>query len=81
VLVIGLMRYAFVAVGRLLPWLRASLPPTFPRKVVAATQGIVLAVVGTGFLPTPVAVLLVALALAALVWSFGRDIAWLWRRK
>jgi phosphatidylglycerophosphate synthase len=81
VLAIGLMRYAFVAVGRLLPWLRASLPPTFPRKVVAATQGIVLAVVGTGFLPTPVAVLLVALALAALVWSFGRDIAWLWRRK
>jgi hypothetical protein len=29
----------------------------------------------------PYAEVLVGLALAALVWSFGRDIAWLWRNR
>ncbi|HEX5405380.1 MAG TPA: CDP-alcohol phosphatidyltransferase family protein [Pseudonocardiaceae bacterium] len=81
VLGIGLMRYAFVAAGWVLPWLRVALPPTFPRKAVAAIQGIALAVVGIGFLPTPIGVLVVAIALALLVWSFGRDIFWLWQRR
>jgi phosphatidylglycerophosphate synthase len=81
VLAIGLMRYAFVAVGWLLPWLRAPLPPNFPRKVVAAIQGIALAGVGTGVLSTPIAMVAVGVALALLVWSFGRDILWLWQRK
>jgi phosphatidylglycerophosphate synthase len=47
VLAIGLMRYAFVAAG----WycrLRGSLPPRYWRKVVAATQGVVLATAAAG---------------------------------
>ena len=79
VLVIGAMRYLFVAAGRLLPWLRAPLPPNQPRKVVAATQGVVLTAVGSGIVPF--AAVFVGLALALLVWSFGRDIAWLWRTR
>ena len=42
VLAIGAARYAFLAAGWLLPWMRAPLPPRYWRKVVAATQGIVL---------------------------------------
>jgi phosphatidylglycerophosphate synthase len=78
VLAVGLMRYGFAAAGWLLPWLRAQLPPRYWRKVVAATQGVVLVVAASGLLPRPVAVILVALALALLVESFGRDVGWLW---
>ena len=79
VLAIGLMRYAFMAAGWVVPWMRAELPPRYWRKVVAATEGVVLVVAASGLLPRPVAVALVVLALALLVESFGRDVGWLWR--
>ena len=74
VLAAGLLRYAFAAAGRVVPWLRGELPARRSRKVVAAAQGVVLAVAATGLLPRTVAAAAVALALAALVWSFGRDV-------
>ncbi|MFD7440098.1 CDP-alcohol phosphatidyltransferase family protein [Streptomyces sp. NPDC059909] len=79
VLVIGAMRYAFVLAARVLPWLHGPLPPSTARKTVAALQGIVLLVAGTGTVPRPLAYGAVLVALALLVWSFGRDIRWLWR--
>ncbi|HEY9483479.1 MAG TPA: CDP-alcohol phosphatidyltransferase family protein [Micromonosporaceae bacterium] len=81
VLAIGAARYGFGVAGRLLPWMHASLPARYWRKVVAATQGIVLAVVATGVLPSVVAVVALAGALALLAESFGRDVWWLWRRQ
>jgi phosphatidylglycerophosphate synthase len=81
VLVIGAMRYAFVAAGWVLPWLRGRLPARQWRKVVAATQGIVLTVAVAGVLPPSLSVAAVAVALAMLVESFGRDVAWLWQRR
>ncbi|MFU8850824.1 CDP-alcohol phosphatidyltransferase family protein [Micromonospora sp. SL1-18] len=81
VLAIGGMRYAFVAASWLLPWMRGTLPPRYWRKVVAATQGVVLVVVAGGVLPPVAAAALVAGALALLVESFGRDVAWLWRHR
>ncbi|MFJ6539575.1 CDP-alcohol phosphatidyltransferase family protein [Streptomyces sp. NPDC091385] len=79
VLLIGAMRYAFVAAARLAPWLNAPLPPSFARKTVAALQGICLLVAGAGLLPYAVEFGVVLLALGSLVWSFGRDVVWLWR--
>jgi len=76
VLAIGLMRYAFVVAGWMLPWLRGQLPFRYWRKVVTAVQGIALTVAATGWLPG-VDVVLVAIALALLVESFGRDVIWL----
>jgi phosphatidylglycerophosphate synthase len=81
VLAIGLMRYAFAVAGWVVPWMRAELRPRYWRKVVAATQGVVLVVAASGLPPRPVAVALVALALALLVESFGRDVGWLWRHR
>jgi phosphatidylglycerophosphate synthase len=81
VLAIGLMRYAFVAAGWALPWLRRRLPPRYWRKVVTASCGIALTVVATGWLPTVVAIACAGAALALLVESFGRDVVWLWRRR
>ncbi|HVW43858.1 MAG TPA: CDP-alcohol phosphatidyltransferase family protein [Amycolatopsis sp.] len=75
VLVIGAMRYAFVAAGWFASWLRAPLPPSYARKTVAAVQGIALVVAGV--LPPAGAIAVSASALAALVWSFGRDVLWL----
>jgi phosphatidylglycerophosphate synthase len=79
VLAIGLMRYAFVAACWLLPWLAAPLPTLRSRKVVAAVQGIVLVTAVAGVLPHPVTVGTLLAALAALCWSFGRDVRWLHR--
>ncbi|MEU7531888.1 CDP-alcohol phosphatidyltransferase family protein [Saccharothrix sp. NPDC042600] len=78
-LAIGVMRYLFVAASWVAPWLRGELPPSFARKTVAALQGVLLVVAAAGVVPFAWA--LVALALAALVWSFGRDVRWLWRNR
>ncbi|EWT02585.1 CDP-alcohol phosphatidyltransferase [Intrasporangium oryzae NRRL B-24470] len=81
VLAIGLARYAFVAAGSVLPWMRGSLPPRYWRKVVAAVQGVVLAAAAAGVLPGPVVMVAVVAALALLTESFGRDVLWLWHHQ
>jgi hypothetical protein len=81
VLAIGAARYAFLAAGWPLPWLRAPLPPRHWRKVVAAVQGIVLAVAAAEVLPPAVNRGALAGALALLAESFGRDVLWLRRRR
>lgn len=81
VLVLGLARYAFVAAGWVLPWMRATLPPRYWRKVVAAAQGIILTVVAAGVLPHNVDMAALLVAFALLAESFGRDVWWLWRHR
>lgn len=81
VLLIGGMRYAFVASGRLLPWLRRDLPPSTWRKAVCIAQSVVLAAALLPGLSGPLIKSVLALSLAALVHSFGRDTLWLWRRR
>ncbi|WP_414495982.1 CDP-alcohol phosphatidyltransferase family protein [Streptomyces sp. CRN 30] len=81
VLLIGLMRYVFVAAARVLPWLDGALPHSMARKTVAAVQGVVLLAAASGWLPHVVTLALVGSALGSLVWSFGRDVAWLWRTR
>lgn len=79
VLLIGGMRYGFVAAARVRPWLNAPLPPSTARKTVAALQGVLLLLAGAELLPHAANVAVVALALGLLLWSFGRDVLWLWR--
>ncbi|MFF6779495.1 CDP-alcohol phosphatidyltransferase family protein [Streptomyces sp. NPDC012510] len=81
VLLIGLMRYVFVAAAKAMPWLNGSLPHSMARKTVAAVQGVFLLVAASGLLPYAAGFGLVALALGSLLWSFGRDIAWLFRNR
>ncbi|HEU5475538.1 MAG TPA: CDP-alcohol phosphatidyltransferase family protein [Actinophytocola sp.] len=81
VLAIGAMRYVFVAAGRVLPWLRRPVPAGRTAKAVAAAQGVVLVTVASGLLPMRLAVAGTALALAALTWSFARDVGWLYRNR
>jgi phosphatidylglycerophosphate synthase len=81
VLAIGAARYVFLVAGWGMPWMRAQLPPRYWRKVVAATQGIVLTVVAADVVPHPLAYAALGAALALLAESFGRDILWLWRHR
>jgi phosphatidylglycerophosphate synthase len=81
VLAIGLARYAFLAAGWALPWLRAPLPRRDWRKTVTALQGIALVIAAAGVVPAAVSRILLAIALALLAESFGRDICWLARHR
>ena len=81
VLAIGAARYAFFAAGWLLPWLREPLPPRYWRRVVAATQGIVLTIAAAGVLPPALTQAALVGALALLGESFGRDVWWLWSHR
>jgi phosphatidylglycerophosphate synthase len=81
VLAIGAARYLFLAGEWLLPWMRAPLPPRHWRKLVAATQGIVLTVAAAGFLPQGLTQALLVAALVLLAASMGQCVWWLWRRR
>lgn len=81
VLLIGAMRYLYVAAGRALPWLRLPLPSRRSAKVIAAIQGVTLAVAASGLLPYGLVRFALAAALALLVESFGQDCWALWRRR
>ena len=81
VLLIGGARYAFLVAGWLLAWMRATLPPREWRKVVAATQGVTLTIAAADVLPTDLSRAMLAVALALLAESFGRDVWWLWRHR
>jgi len=80
VLAIGLMRYAFLIAGHLRPALREPLAFSQFRRVVAAAQGIMLAVALAPVVPVGLGRTAVAMALALLVASFGRDVIHLERR-
>jgi len=79
VLSIGLLRYAFIAAGWLLPWMRETLPPRYWRKVVTAVCGVALAVVASQLLPPPANAAVALVALLLVLESFGRDVVWLVR--
>ena len=79
VLIIGAARYVFVAAGRVVTWLRGTLPPRAWAKVVAAIQGIVLTAASTGVLPQDLQELALGAALLLLSESFGREVLGLWR--
>lgn len=81
VLAIGLARYAFYAAGWGSPWLRAELPRRDWRKTVTAAQGVALVVAASGLVPSAASQILLAVALALLAESFGRDAWWLWRHR
>jgi hypothetical protein len=77
VLTIGMLRYAFLAAARLLPWMARTLPHRYWRKVVTAVAGIGLTLAASGWLPAWASLAATLIALALLLESFGRDVLWL----
>jgi phosphatidylglycerophosphate synthase len=81
VLLIGAMRYLYVGAGRISPWLRRPLPSRRSAKVIAAIQGVTLAVAASEWLPERPVRIALTLALSLLVASFGQDCWSQWRRR
>jgi len=79
VMACGAMRYAFVVAGWLLPWMAAPLRSTVRGKTVAILQLVGLGVALLPVVPVPASVIVSTITLAALVWSFAVDVAWLWK--
>lgn len=77
----GLMRYAFIAAGWVLPWMRVALPPSRRRQTVCVVQIVALIVALVPGLPAPGAALISAAGLALLAWSFWLDVAGLAARR
>ena len=81
VLLLGLPRYVFVAASRGLPWLDGPLPDRRSRKLVCVVQIATLIALHLPGLPAAMAPPLVLAVTAALLWSFGGDVLWLWRAR
>ncbi len=81
VLLLGVLRYGFLAAGLVLPWLRADLPQRLRRKAICVLQLGTLVLLQTPLPGHAQAGFLAWLATAALALSFALDIRWLWRHR
>jgi phosphatidylglycerophosphate synthase len=81
VLAIGLARYLLLGAGQIWRWLAWETAPRPWAKVVAAVQGIVLAVAAARILPEAWSQGLLAVALALLAESFAHQAWALWRHR
>ncbi len=81
VLGIGAMRYVFLAASTMRPTLGRELSFSQSRRVIAGTQGVVLACAVMPVIPVPVAAVATGVALLLLVFSFGRDVVALERSR
>lgn len=81
VLACGLMRYVFVACGRMWPWLQRPLFPSIRRKAICVVQlaGLIIALLP--WIEPPLSAWIAAVSLAALAYSFLADCFWLWQRR
>jgi phosphatidylglycerophosphate synthase len=79
VLASGLLRYAFLGIGLVLPRLRRELAVSRRRQVVCVVQVCALIVIMIPEVPFPQSAWIAAAALAALSYSFFVDLLWLWR--
>ena len=80
ILVLGFMRYAFVAASVVWPALQAPLPDSFRRKVICVVQIGALILLVFPWTPQAFAAPLGGIAALLLGWSFLIDILWLARR-
>jgi phosphatidylglycerophosphate synthase len=81
VVLAGAMRYLFVAGSYVWHWLDAPLPPSTRRKAVCVIQIVGLVFVVSPALTAAAGGVVAAITLAALTWSFGVDVLWLWRHR
>jgi len=81
VLVLGLPRYVFVGAQWVWPWMARPLPDSRARKAACAVQIGALIVLLVPWISPGLALLVLIVAACALLWSFGRDILWLYNTR
>jgi phosphatidylglycerophosphate synthase len=80
VLALGLMRYGFMAAGKIWPFINGTLPDSFRRKTVCVWQLVTLMVAVAPITPDALAFWSLLLALVLLCYSFVTDIRGLYLR-
>jgi phosphatidylglycerophosphate synthase len=73
----GALRYAFIAAGWPLPWLRAELPPSRRRQAACVAQIVTLILALIPGLSPGASASVSAAGLILLAWSFAVDVQWL----
>lgn len=81
ILILGIMRYLFVAAMAFLPWLTRPLFPSWRRKAICVLQIATLIALQLPVMPDGAGITLARIAAIALVWSFLRDVLWLRARR
>ncbi len=81
VLLLALPRYVFLAASKIWPWLGQPLPENMTRKVILVIQVIALISLQVPGLVGIFATPLVLIVGGLLLWSFGRDVVWLWQQR
>jgi len=76
----GLLRYAFVAAGWLIPWMRAPLPSSLRGRAICVMQIVALVVAMLPAVTPQASSAIAASGLSALGYSFAVDTLWLWRQ-
>ncbi len=81
ILLLAIPRYLFAFASNIFAWMTSPLPYSLARRVISVIQIASLIGLHAPFLPevliTPVALIVIGL----LIWSFGKDIIWLWRNR
>ncbi len=81
ILLLAIPRYLFAFASNTFVWMTSPLPYSLARRVISVIQIASLIGLHAPFLPevliTPVALIVIGL----LIWSFGKDIIWLWRNR
>ncbi|UJW87635.1 CDP-alcohol phosphatidyltransferase family protein [Devosia sp. SL43] len=81
VLILGGMRYLFLAAALAWPWLLAPLPERFSRKAICVVQIAVLIALLAPVISGPLSWTIAAVGTSLLTFSFGRDVVWLARHR
>lgn len=76
VLILGIMRYVWLAGCAIWPWLGGPLPDRFSRKAICVVQICTLIVIIAPDVPLEIATVAGLAAVGLLLWSFGRDAVW-----
>ena len=77
----GVLRYAFVASGSILPWMRGTLTPTLRAKTITICHVVGLCVALAPIVRWPLSATAVGVTTAVLGWSFAVDVGRLWRQR
>jgi phosphatidylglycerophosphate synthase len=81
VLLSGLIRYGFIAAGRLWTWLRRPLVPTRRGRAICVVQIVALLLVIVPAITPPLSTIIAALGLTLLCYSFLADTVRLWHAR
>ena len=81
VLASGLLRYAFIAAGWILPWMQRPLTPTQRARAICVIQIVALLVAMLPSVQPPASTIVAAIGVIALVYSFAVDTLWLWQHR